>query len=232
MDAEQTLHPVNQLYVSTLYDAHTPTDLASWLRPADRRVLDVGCGAGRSAEALNLSGKEVHGVTLSALECEAARPHMSQVHLANIENWHAPYADGFFDALFLSHVVEHLVDPRATLQRLARILAPTGRAYLAVPNVLYWRWRWEFLMGFFEYRDRGPLDYRHLRFFTFASFQKLVREAGFQVVRAEVRGHFPLGGVRRVFPRFAKTIDALSTRWFAGLFGYEILVCAAKVRLP
>ncbi len=39
-----------------------------------------------------------------------------------------------FDAVTLCHVVEHLSDPRATIDECFRILKPSGRLVVATPN--------------------------------------------------------------------------------------------------
>ena len=44
-----------------------------------------------------------------------------------------PFADGAFDAILCSHVLEHIPDDRAAMRELRRILAPEGWAILVVP---------------------------------------------------------------------------------------------------
>lgn len=45
----------------------------------------------------------------------------------------APIADGSFDAVLCSHVLEHIPDDRAAMREIRRILAPDGWAILQVP---------------------------------------------------------------------------------------------------
>jgi SAM-dependent methyltransferase len=216
------------LYTDQVYESNRPSLLLDWFRPEDRKVLDVGCGAGAYAKQLGLTGIEVHGITLSEAEHSRVREQMHRVVVANVETWEADYPAGFFDAILFSHVLEHLVNPAAALSRLKKLLRPGGRVYIALPNIMYWKIRWGFLRGKFEYQDCGPLDRRHLRFFTFYSVPALVKEAGFEIDRLEVSGHLPLGFLRRNFPALAKRADRLVLRWFPNFFGYEIYVCASK----
>jgi len=167
-------------------------------------------------------------VTIYTEEMARAAGQMERVVLANVETWDPDYPAGYFDALLLSHVLEHLVDPAQALARLAPLLRSGGRVYVALPNIAHWRYRLKTLFGKFEYESMGPMDHRHLRFFTFASAQRLVNQAGFDLLRAEVRGHFPLGPIRRAFPRFARRIDRAVLGLFPGLFGYEITLAATK----
>jgi SAM-dependent methyltransferase len=220
--------PQGAIYQDTVYESTEPSVLVDWFRFEDRRILDVGCGLGSNAARLGSSDVEVHGVTLSSAEQLRASGQMKRVVLANVENWTPDYERGFFDAVLCSHVLEHLVDPERTLRNLSLLLRDGGRVYVAVPNIAYWRQRWNHLMGRFDYEDRGPMDFRHLRFFTFSSIQTLVRSAGFDILRAEVRGHFPSGKLRHFFPSLAAKMDAWAVRHFPNLFGYEVVLSASK----
>lgn len=233
MDSEASLtspplDPLANLYTDRVYDAPAHSPLLDWFRFEDRKVLDVGCGAGTYATWLKQTGVEVHGVTLSTAERNRVRGQMQRVVVANVETWEPDYSEGTFDAFLFSHVLEHLVDPGAALRRLSRILRPGGRVYVALPNIAYWKYRLQALRGRFDYEESGPMDRRHLRFFTFATAQKLVRESGYEILRAEVRGHLPVGVLRKYFPRASKRGDRIALRWFPNLFGYEIYVCASK----
>jgi len=44
-----------------------------------------------------------------------------------------PYPDGWFDAVYCSHVLEHVADDRQAMRELRRVLAPHGYAVLLVP---------------------------------------------------------------------------------------------------
>ena len=57
-----------------------------------------------------------------------------------VEGTHLPYADACFDIVISNHVIEHVGDAAEQVQHLreiARVLKPSGRAYLAVPS----RWQ-------------------------------------------------------------------------------------------
>jgi hypothetical protein len=46
-----------------------------------------------------------------------------------------PFADGAFDAILCSHVLEHVPDDRAAMRELRRVLRPGGLALLPVPPI-------------------------------------------------------------------------------------------------
>jgi SAM-dependent methyltransferase len=89
--------------------------------------------------------------------------------------------DGPFDAITMWHVLEHLPEPLAALERAAELLAPGGRLVVSVPNNDSWQAR---LGG----DDWLHLDIpRHIYHFTPGSLSQLVERAGFRVERI---GHF------------------------------------------
>lgn len=170
------------------------------------RVLDVGCGGGDNARHLRVThpGIEVVGLTHSAEEAGIAAAYMDAVHVVDLERgltdaemagWGMP-----FDLLLCSHVLEHLTDPVAVLRRCLTRLAPGGHALIAVPNVLEWRTRMQFLRGRFVYTDHGILDRTHMRFFTYLSApNELVAPVeGLTLVDRRGRGSAPLGPLRRI----------------------------------
>jgi SAM-dependent methyltransferase len=216
-------------YHAKAYQNEGLIDLIEQIPPTEKRVLDVGCGAGDNAKLLGKLKHELHGVTLSQSEAALAKPHFHSVVVADVETWAIPFEKEYFDAILFSHVVEHLVDPQATLVRLKQVLRTGGHLYLAAPNVLFWRQRFEFLMGKFEYLDEGILDRTHLRFFTHKSLGVLIEKAGFQIVQHRAVGHFPVGKLRRLAPRFFAAIDRLLCRMAPGLFGFHLLIIAKKI---
>jgi SAM-dependent methyltransferase len=81
-----------------------------------------------------------------------------------------------FDAVVLSHVIEHLPQPGATLRECHRLLRPGGTLVMLTPNADG--------LGHRRYgRDWMALDPpRHLHIFTPESMERIVRDAGFAAV--------------------------------------------------
>jgi SAM-dependent methyltransferase len=50
------------------------------------------------------------------------------------QSHHLPFATASFDLVICSHALEHVVELDATLAEIARVLKPTGRLFVSVPN--------------------------------------------------------------------------------------------------
>lgn len=103
------------------------------LAGAPGRVLDVGCGPGFLLDAFRRRGWDPDGIELDDHSARHAREVLGlRVATDAGERW--PWPDGHFDAVVLWHVLEHLEDPAAVLDRAHRILRPGGVLMVGVPN--------------------------------------------------------------------------------------------------
>jgi len=204
--------------------------------PAATSVLDVGCGCGQTAAQLRARDphKRIDGITASADEARLAREHLDECWVADIEG-ELPEAVRArqYDVLVLAHILEHLRDPERTLARLARVLKPGGSCVIAVPNIMTYKQRWQFVRGRFEYQDGGVMDETHLRFYSYETAQRLLSKTPeLQLARRSVTGAAPLWRARRVLPGWmSDQLDALACRYWPNLFGGEVLLeCRKQVR--
>jgi 2-polyprenyl-3-methyl-5-hydroxy-6-metoxy-1,4-benzoquinol methylase len=101
---------------------------------AGGRLLDVGCGTGIFAARMRALGWDVTCVEPDARAASLARGTFDlTVHDGTVESAGLPAAA--FDAITLSHVIEHLPDPLATLVECRRLLRPGGLLAAVTPNV-------------------------------------------------------------------------------------------------
>jgi SAM-dependent methyltransferase len=114
------------------------------------RLLDAGCGSGRTLDELARYGR-VTGLDLSPEAVAAARRRgHDDVHAGHIEQM--PFADGHFDAVTCLDVVEHTPDDRATLAELHRVTRPGGVLIVTVPAYqALWSWHDEVNLHFRRY---------------------------------------------------------------------------------
>ena len=199
------------------------------------KLLDIGCGAGDNAVLIKSAHYEcnVYGITYSNAEADLAQNSMVKCWVFDIEGRLSPdLADQHFDCLVFSHVLEHLRDPAEVLARFSRLLRKGGQVLIAVPNVLSWRMRLQFLMGNFTYESAGVLDDTHLRFFTYFTADQylLSLSPDLEVTYKSADGSVPLWWLRRyVFPRaWSERIDKWGCQYWPNLFGGQVLISAVK----
>ena len=172
-------------------------------------------------------GASVTGITLSPAEELEALRYCEKVLLADLNEGIPAEAHSGYDVILFSHVLEHLFDPTQALRDAARILKENGVLAIALPNVLTWRVRLQFLLGRFEYSSAGILDDTHIRFYTFDSGRRMLQRNGFDVGLARADGGFPLWKGRKLIPlRLQKAVDRWASECFPGLFGFQSLYLA------
>ncbi|MBI1975591.1 MAG: class I SAM-dependent methyltransferase [Candidatus Vogelbacteria bacterium] len=101
--------------------------------PGARDALEVGASWGRYILQLrDFFGFRIQGVELNKKMCELGRSKGIQMHEGTLEDAHLP--DESLDVIIMSHVIEHLYDPRGTMREVFRILRPGGIVIIKTPN--------------------------------------------------------------------------------------------------
>jgi SAM-dependent methyltransferase len=187
------------------------------------RILDVGCGDGTLGRAIKAEwSAAVVGITHSAAEAERARTVLDEVVVADLETYE-PGVLGRFDAVICSHVLEHLSHPERWLGALRSSFNPGGRLLVALPNVLFWRQRLQFLAGRFRYTEGGLMDSTHLRFYDWETAARLVSDSGYRILDRVADGGFP--GSRWLGP-LRPRVNAWATGLAPGLLGFQFILVA------
>lgn len=114
------------------------------LRPGDR-VLDVGAGFGR--HVYECARRGAHAVALDYAEDEVTQTRNTlgamlaageigpddAVGVLRGDATRLPFADGSFDVVITSEVLEHITDDTAAIAEMVRVLRPGGRFAATVP---------------------------------------------------------------------------------------------------
>jgi 2-polyprenyl-3-methyl-5-hydroxy-6-metoxy-1,4-benzoquinol methylase len=110
-------------------------------RADPQSILDVGCGEGVLTErwAARLGEKPVVGLDLPdpKLEAEWVTRRRENLEFRTFSGGDLPFADGSFDLVAATEVLEHVPDPERTLSEMARVGA--RHLLVSVPREPLWR---------------------------------------------------------------------------------------------
>ena len=140
------------------------------------RILEIGCGRGLLLGALAQRGHECYGTERSVLAAKRAKSS-NGVKVYTLPLDQLSLEKGTFDLVILWHVLEHLERPEQTLEQVFQLLGTDGVLVLEVPNLSSLQARWS---G--KYWLHLDIE-RHLFHFTADGLRRLLRSAGFIVIR-------------------------------------------------
>jgi 2-polyprenyl-3-methyl-5-hydroxy-6-metoxy-1,4-benzoquinol methylase len=199
------------------------------------QVLDAGCAVGYIGEFLRqlLPGRWLAGMELDPGAAEEARPHYDQLLVGSIEDrkvWDR--LERNVEAIIFGDVLEHTADPLRVLRMAQPHLTEDGIVIISMPNIAHFRIRIRLLLGRFEYEEWGIMDRTHLRFFTFASAQKMLRDAGFEVIHTEAIHAFPpptdLPPLRRLGVALKGRVRSVLAGLRPTLFAKQVILVGAR----
>ncbi len=105
-------------------------------------LLDAGCGEGRHCFGALERGANIVGLDL---DLPSMAPHTGRMNdtiakkqarggFLQGNTFELPFADGTFDRVICSEVMEHVHDYRGAIRELARVTKPGGRIALTIPT--------------------------------------------------------------------------------------------------
>ena len=157
------------------------------LRREPRRVLELGCAAGRLGELFKERWPGVHvtGIEMGATAAAIARTRLDRVierRLEDIDFGAEEIAPGSIDTFIAGDVLEHMVDPWRALVKIRALLTPDAQVSVSVPNVRNLRVHAVLHNeGSWRYDTHGLLDITHLRFFAMQDAVRMLAETGYAV---------------------------------------------------
>ena len=146
---------------------------------AGQTLLDVGCGNGDFLLNARDAGWDVVGIDSDPKAVDVARQRGLNARAGSIDLFAGQ--SSCFDAITLSHVLEHLHEPKRVVLAVHRLLRPGGVIFVDTPNInsqgaALWGKDW-----------RGLEAPRHLVLFCVTGLVGLLQSAGFVSIEAKRR---------------------------------------------
>jgi len=159
------------LFASALFPADAAGHDCATESPHRPRALEIGCATGEYLVRLQEAGWNATGIEPGVRPASIARDRGLDVYCGMLETCQLKTAA--FDIAAAWMVVEHVPDPRDTLQRIHALLKPGGILLFSIPNAGCWE-------ATFFGRNWFVLELpRHLHHFTPASIQTLLEQCGY-----------------------------------------------------
>ncbi len=185
-------------------ERHRFVEVASLLPASPRpgaRLLDVGIAYGFLAALVDSKeGWKAEGLEIAEnipVYCAFAKDRGIPVHAGKLGVTPLPFADGTFDAVVFSEVLEHLrLSPKLVFGELRRILAPGGFLIVTTPNMARLTPLLKLLAGRNPH-EAFPEDVvsenitehlTHIREYTMGEVMGLLERHGFSVIEARYSG--------------------------------------------
>jgi len=163
---------------------HPAKKVIKWIKN-NSKVLEIGCASGIQSRILKENlGCRVTGLEIDPSAAVDAKPYCEDVIIGSIEEIDLSLAlkNENFDAILFVDVLEHLIDPLATLKKILPFLNENGVVIASIPNISHSAICWELAHGRFDYQKYGLLDNTHIRFFTKKNIIKLFEDAGYHII--------------------------------------------------
>ena len=139
-----------------------------------KTLLEIGVGAGQSIlwfeeEGFDVSGIEPDGRNVSMINKVLKRGKVSKTSVEEFSS------DKVFDVIWMSHVLEHLIEPVRFLKKIRNNLKKSGIFFIEVPNCEYE----PMLQSSIE---KNP----HLYHFTKKALTKMVERTGYKIMSCDI----------------------------------------------
>jgi 2-polyprenyl-3-methyl-5-hydroxy-6-metoxy-1,4-benzoquinol methylase len=137
-------------------------------------LLDYGCGSGLFLQKVKALGWNVTGVDFDQKAIKECRRLDLNAYVGEIGFFNEQTS--LFDAITLSHVIEHIYDPRSFLLEIYRLLKPGGMLYIETPNSM--------ALSHYLYGPnwRGLEPPRHISIFNWTNLHNLLLNCGFNKI--------------------------------------------------
>jgi 2-polyprenyl-3-methyl-5-hydroxy-6-metoxy-1,4-benzoquinol methylase len=139
------------------------------------KVLDVGCSGGFFLSHLS-ERFEKYGIEVDSPAVEYAKNTYSfGVEFCELED--VKYPTVFFDLIVMRGVIEHIPDPRRSMEKVSYLLKPNGYFYIAAtPNID------SFCAGIYREKWNQFHPVRHLSYFNVKTISRFLSKYGLKLI--------------------------------------------------
>ena len=156
--------------------------LATYL-PNKGRILDIGASRGVFLKLAALEGWTIFGLEAGLDTIKYAKLHYGiTIEHGTLEETPLPLA--FYDAVHLSHVLEHLRDPLESIHIIGNSMKSGGVLVVEVPFEFGDLFDWFRELVLRRARAVNTVPSSHLTFFTLTSLCRLLEDSGFEILYA------------------------------------------------
>ncbi len=189
------------------------------------KVLELGCNEGKFLEELKRENNcEVTGVdTDDKIKNDQIDNYIS----FDLENGLPDIDYKNFDYILLLDVIEHLSNPEKFISELKSKLnkCKDVKLLISTPNIGFIIMRLMLLFGFFNYGKRGILDKTHKRLFTFSTFNDLLKQYDFQIIKSNgIPAPFPLAIGENFLSKILINANLFLIKLSKNLFSFQIFL--------
>lgn len=146
------------------------------------KLLEIGFGSGEMLKGLQMKGWDVTGIDFDSNAVINAKKKGLNVHHGSLAD--QKYESGTFDAIVMSHVLEHVYKPSDLIKECYRLLKTNGVLVSITPNSK------SLLHTLYKENWRGLEPPRHISLFNVQSALALFKQSGFtnSNVKTTIRG--------------------------------------------
>lgn len=209
----------NKIHTLYAYDISKRLNL-----PKDSIVAELGCSGYESLILFRKMGfKKILVADYNKELLEATKNNFKDnppmIYHTDFNN-PIPFESGSIDLVNTLEVVEHIVNAEFYLSEIHRVLKKEGYLLISTPNHAFYMSRWRSLKG-----DRLGSEGVHLRFFTKEHFETILKDSGFDIIKRNSVGHFPIINnepwrtilerkrIHHYIPEFLESLFAINFVW-------------------
>ena len=157
-------------------------------------ILDLGCGSGWLASALDRCGFRVTGGDRDETALQRARRHRPEMEFVQLDVELPPHPALLrrFDAVVAIDLLDHLPRPGAAIATALAALKPGGLFIASVPHHGYAKNLVLAVGGRLDARWEAAVDGGRLKHFSRETLHALLRDRGLQTVQVQPIGRVPM----------------------------------------